>query len=64
MGWSRYLRRRYWDDERARERFVREARIAANLHHQHIVPIHDVGVHDGIAYIGHMMDAYFEMSGR
>jgi serine/threonine protein kinase len=38
-------------DERARERFVREARIAANLHHQHIVPIHDVGVHEGIAYI-------------
>src|SRR5204862_2219963 len=38
-------------DERARERFVREARIAATLHHQHIVPIHDVGIHEGIAYI-------------
>lgn len=32
------------------ERFLREARIAAKLHHRHVVSIFDVGVHDGIHY--------------
>jgi len=38
-------------DAAARDRFIREARIAANLHHPHIVPIHDVGVHNETPYI-------------
>ena len=38
-------------DEHARERFLREARTAASLHHPHIVAIHDVAVHEDIAYI-------------
>lgn len=33
------------------ERFMREARIAANLHHRNVVAIHDVGVHDDFHYI-------------
>jgi len=38
-------------DTNASERFLREARLAANLDHPHIVPVHDVGTHAGMAYI-------------
>ena len=33
------------------QRFVREGRIAAGLRHRHIVPIFDVGVFDGCAFM-------------
>jgi tetratricopeptide (TPR) repeat protein/tRNA A-37 threonylcarbamoyl transferase component Bud32 len=33
------------------ERFQREARIAAQLRHPYIVPVHDAGEHDGCPYI-------------
>jgi len=33
------------------QRFLREGRIAASLHHRHILAIHDVGVHQGQAYL-------------
>ncbi|MEO5596865.1 MAG: protein kinase, partial [Lysobacteraceae bacterium] len=38
-------------DTTATQRFLREARIAANLHHPNIVPIHDVAIHDGTPYM-------------
>lgn len=38
-------------DPVATERFLREARFAAQLHHPNIVAIHDVGSHDGNPYM-------------
>ena len=38
-------------DPVAPERFLREARHAAQLHHPNIVAIHDVGSHDGTPYM-------------
>ncbi|HSL66136.1 MAG TPA: serine/threonine-protein kinase [Gaiellaceae bacterium] len=39
------------EDERFRERFLRESRIAASLDHSGIVPIYDAGEADGHLYI-------------
>jgi serine/threonine-protein kinase len=35
----------------AKERFLREARFAAQLHHPNIVAIHEVGMHEGNPYM-------------
>lgn len=39
------------EDERFRERFIRESRLAASLDHPNIVPVYDAGEVDGTAYI-------------
>lgn len=39
------------NDARARERFTREARVAASLNHANIIDIHGMGEEDGHAYI-------------
>jgi eukaryotic-like serine/threonine-protein kinase len=39
-------------DDMARQRLVREARIASKLNHSNICTVHDVGVADGHVYIG------------
>src|SRR4051812_34648978 len=38
-------------DERYRERFLRESRLAAALDHPHIVPVHAVGESEGLLYL-------------
>jgi ABC-type transport system substrate-binding protein/class 3 adenylate cyclase/streptogramin lyase/tRNA A-37 threonylcarbamoyl transferase component Bud32 len=38
-------------DERFRDRFLRESKLAASLEHPHIVPIHAAGEADGLLYL-------------
>src|SRR4029453_12640464 len=39
------------EDPKFRDRFVREARLAASPEHPNIVPIHDAGEADGVLYL-------------
>lgn len=39
------------DDERFRERFLRESKLAASIEHPNIVPVYDAGEADGLLYI-------------
>jgi serine/threonine-protein kinase len=39
------------DDPQFRERFDREARVVSQLTHPHICTLHDVGEHDGVAFL-------------
>jgi YVTN family beta-propeller protein len=39
------------EDERFRERFLRESQLAASIEHPHIVPVYDAGEVDGLLYI-------------
>ncbi|YAL82333.1 protein kinase domain-containing protein [Dermacoccaceae bacterium W4C1] len=45
------LPRAFSDDPRFRQRFEREAHVAAGLNDPHVVPIHDYGEIDGVLYI-------------
>lgn len=45
------LRPRYLKQATAKTRFLAEARMAAQLHHDHIIPIYHVGEVDGIPFL-------------
>jgi tRNA A-37 threonylcarbamoyl transferase component Bud32 len=38
-------------DDSFRERFLREAQMAAGIEHPNVIPIHDMGLHEGSLYI-------------
>jgi serine/threonine protein kinase len=54
----------------ARERFLREARTAASLEHDHLVPIYHVGEADGVPFLampllkGETLDALLRRTGK
>jgi serine/threonine protein kinase len=39
------------DDDRFRERFLRESELAASIDHPHVIPIYEAGDADGLLYI-------------
>src|SRR5271166_5556608 len=45
------LNRNALHSTKAVERFLREARVVAQMHHNHIVPVYELGEHDGCHYI-------------
>ncbi|SEQ32208.1 serine/threonine-protein kinase [Streptomyces radiopugnans] len=53
-----------------RERFRREARLAASLQHRGVTVVHDFGEHDGVLYLvmelldGHDLSRLLELGGR
>jgi hypothetical protein len=38
-------------DRQYRERFLREARAAAQLHHDHVMPVHQIGADNGVLFL-------------
>ena len=45
------LRPEFAEDPEFRERFIREARLAASLDHPNILPIYDAGEEDGMLFL-------------
>ena len=46
------------------DRFIREARIAANLYHPNVVAVYDVGLHEGQPYIAMEYMPAGDLAGR
>ncbi len=60
----------FWENENARERFLREARAAAKVIHDHVVTVYEADEKDGVPYIamqylhGYSLDEYLKKKGR
>jgi len=51
------LPRQLAEDQRFRDRFLRESRLAAGLNHPHIIPVYRAGEADGVLFIAmHYVD--------
>ena len=57
------LPERFAQDERFRERLLRESRLAASLDHPHVVPIYDAGEADGRLFIAMRYVAGVDLKG-
>jgi protein kinase-like protein len=50
-------------DEKFRERFVRESRVAAGLNHPNVIPIYDAGDEEDLLYIAMRYVPYLDLKG-
>jgi serine/threonine-protein kinase len=49
------------EDDKFRERFLRESRLAARINHPNIIPIYDAGESDGLLYIAMLYVGEFDL---